>query len=80
MVTHSNILPDYFLGMPVKRTITYALVLGLGLVLSVPNCAQADDSARTAVQKHNLKQSRRDMKRMQKQQKKMRQASAKKSH
>jgi hypothetical protein len=67
----------------VKRTITYALVLGLGLVLSVPSAARADDdSARTAVQKHNLKQSKRDMKRMQKEQKKMRKASAnaKKSH
>ena len=57
--------------MPVKKTVACALALGLALVLSSPRAARADDSsARTAVQKHNLKQSRRDMKRMQKQQKK----------
>jgi hypothetical protein len=69
--------------MPMKKTAVHALVFCLALVLSSPAAARAqDDSARTAVQKHNLKQSRRDMKRMQKEQKKERKAAAatKKSH
>jgi hypothetical protein len=72
--------------MPVKKAVTSALALGFALVLSFPAVARADknsaeNSARTAAQKHNLKQSRRDMKRMQKQPKKMRQsAPGKKSH
>lgn len=65
-----------------KKTVAYALALGLGLALSSPSVARADkNSAQTSAQKHNLEQSRRDMKRMQKKQKKMREASpAKKSH
>ena len=68
--------------MPVKKTVACALFICLGLALSSPSTARADDnSARTAVQKHNLKQSKRDMKRMRKQQKKAQKASAaKKSH
>ncbi len=63
-----------------KKIGAYALLICLGLTLSAPIRARADDnSAQTAAQKHNLKQSRRDMKRMQKQQKKMRQAATKKS-
>jgi hypothetical protein len=68
--------------MPVKKAVASALALGFALVLSFPAVARADkNSARTAAQKHNLKQSRRDMKHMQKKQKKMREAGpAKKSH
>jgi hypothetical protein len=63
--------------MPVKRTVACTLTVCLGLALSVPNFARADDnSARTAVQKHNLKQSQRDMKRMKKEQKKAQKANA----
>jgi hypothetical protein len=57
----------------VKRTVAYALIVCLGLALSFPSPVRADEnSARTAVQKHNAKQSRKDMKRMRKEQKKMR--------
>ena len=71
--------------MLVKKTVTCIFAVCLGLVVSSPSAAWADNTAaesaaRTAVQKHNLKQSRRDMKRMQKQQKKSRQAAARKSH
>jgi len=71
--------------MLVNKTVTCIFAICLGLVVSWPNPARADNTAaenaaRTAVQKHNLKQSRRDMKRMQKQQKKSRQAAARKSH
>ena len=54
-----------------KRTVACGLSICLGLALSSPGAARADeDSARIAAQKHNLKQSRRDVKRVQKQQKK----------
>jgi hypothetical protein len=71
--------------MTVKKAVGSALSLGLALVLSFPAVARADknsadDSVRTAVQKHNTKQSRRDMKRMQKAQKKERKATPRKSH
>ncbi|MBV8114574.1 MAG: hypothetical protein JO300_07520 [Silvibacterium sp.] len=70
-VTRSNILPDYFSGMPMKRTVACILAICLGLSLSSPGAARADEaSARAAAQKHNLKQSRRDMKRNRKELKK----------
>ena len=53
------------------KKIACAFALGLALVLSSPASARADnDSARAAAQKHNLKQSRRDMKRNRKELKK----------
>jgi hypothetical protein len=68
----SNILPTLLSGMPVKRIVACILAICLGLALSSPGAARADESsARTAAQKHNLKQSRRDMKRNQKQLKKV---------
>ena len=55
-----------------KTTVVCALAICLGLSLSSPSAARADDSsARAAAQKHNLKQSQRDMKRNQKQLKKV---------
>jgi len=60
-------------GAPVKRTVAYVLAAYFGLVLLSPSLVRADDnSARNAVQKHNLKQSRREMKRMTKKQKRAR--------
>ena len=80
-VTSSNICPVLLSGMPVTKTVACSLVFGLALVLSYPNIARADhNSARTDFQKNNLKQSRRYMKRMQKQQKKALKAAARKSH
>ena len=63
--------------MPVKRTVACALAICLGLVLSCPSAAPAqDNSARAAAQKHNLKQSQRDLKHMRKEQKKAQKANA----
>jgi len=61
--------------MLVKKTVTCIFAICLGLSLSSPRAARADNTAaenaaRTTAQKHNLKQSRRDMKRNQKQLKK----------
>jgi len=61
----------------VKKTVicTFAICLGLGL--SCPGAAPAqDNSARAAAQKHNLKQSQRDLKHMRKEQKKAQKANA----
>ena len=60
-----------------KKTVacTFAICLGLSLSYSSPAPAQ-DNSARAAIQKHNLKQSQHDVKRMQKEQKKTQKANA----
>ena len=60
-----------------KRTVACALAFCLGLALSCPSAAPAqDNSARVAAQKHNLKQSQRDLKHMRKEQKKAQKANA----
>ena len=60
-----------------KRTVACSLAICLGLALSSPSAARADDnSARIAAQKHNLKQSQRDMKHNQKELKKVQKANA----
>lgn len=60
-----------------KRTVACILAICLGLALSAPRAARADEtSAREAAQKHNLKQSKRDVKRNQKQLKKAQNSNA----
>ena len=60
-----------------KKTVTCTFAICLGLALSSPDAARADDgSARAAAQKHNLKQSQRDLKHMRKEQKKAQKANA----
>lgn len=50
-----------------KRVAAFALFVGLGMGVAWPSVAQADNnSARTAVQKSNAKKSRKDMKKLQK--------------
>jgi len=60
----------------VKKTVACTFAICLGLTL-YPSAAPAqDNSARAAIQKHNLKQSQHDVKRMQKEQKKTQKANA----